>query len=140
MFKGHAGITNGLIPLPSSSLYLLGKGESGKRIFWENRNRVMFLMYQYDAASLLTPRIHGEGKRRGFPLCAGGSDWNRFARSSCEFGGCWLLSNDILECFITPVAAFSDQEHLDEEINTLRKELRVKVNHLFEAQGICDRV
>ncbi|XP_019365528.1 PREDICTED: p53 and DNA damage-regulated protein 1 [Gavialis gangeticus] len=28
-----------------------------------------------------------------------------------------------------------DQEHLDEEINNLRKELRVKVNHLFEAQG-----
>ncbi|NXK51024.1 PDRG1 protein, partial [Chauna torquata] len=30
---------------------------------------------------------------------------------------------------------FSDQEHLDEEINNLRKELRVKVNRLFEAQG-----
>lgn len=29
----------------------------------------------------------------------------------------------------------SDQEHLDEEINNLRKELRVKVNRLFEAQG-----
>uniref|UniRef100_A0A8C3IVS5 P53 and DNA damage regulated 1 n=1 Tax=Chrysemys picta bellii TaxID=8478 RepID=A0A8C3IVS5_CHRPI len=28
-----------------------------------------------------------------------------------------------------------DQEHLDEEINQLRKELRVKVNRLFEAQG-----
>uniref|UniRef100_A0A8B9ELV1 p53 and DNA damage-regulated protein 1 n=1 Tax=Anser cygnoides TaxID=8845 RepID=A0A8B9ELV1_ANSCY len=28
-----------------------------------------------------------------------------------------------------------DQEHLDEEINKLRKELRVKVNRLFEAQG-----
>uniref|UniRef100_A0A8C8VLG9 P53 and DNA damage regulated 1 n=1 Tax=Pelusios castaneus TaxID=367368 RepID=A0A8C8VLG9_9SAUR len=28
-----------------------------------------------------------------------------------------------------------DQEHLDEEIKQLRKELRVKVNHLFEAQG-----
>ncbi|XP_074868153.1 p53 and DNA damage-regulated protein 1 isoform X2 [Carettochelys insculpta] len=28
-----------------------------------------------------------------------------------------------------------DQEHLDEEINQLRKELRVKVNHLCEAQG-----
>ncbi|XP_014810224.1 PREDICTED: p53 and DNA damage-regulated protein 1 [Calidris pugnax] len=28
-----------------------------------------------------------------------------------------------------------DQEHLDEEINNLRKELRVKVNRLFEAQG-----
>uniref|UniRef100_A0A8C2T2L6 P53 and DNA damage regulated 1 n=2 Tax=Coturnix japonica TaxID=93934 RepID=A0A8C2T2L6_COTJA len=29
----------------------------------------------------------------------------------------------------------SDQEQLDEEINNLRKELRVKVNRLFEAQG-----
>ncbi|CAM4546529.1 unnamed protein product [Lepidochelys kempii] len=28
-----------------------------------------------------------------------------------------------------------DQKHLDEEINQLRKELRVKVNRLFEAQG-----
>ncbi|XP_068006516.1 p53 and DNA damage-regulated protein 1 [Melanerpes formicivorus] len=28
-----------------------------------------------------------------------------------------------------------DQESLDEEINNLRKELRGKVNHLFEAQG-----
>ncbi|XP_067410077.1 p53 and DNA damage-regulated protein 1 [Emydura macquarii macquarii] len=28
-----------------------------------------------------------------------------------------------------------DQEHLDEEINQLRKELKVKVNRLFEAQG-----
>ncbi|XP_072206062.1 p53 and DNA damage-regulated protein 1 [Excalfactoria chinensis] len=28
-----------------------------------------------------------------------------------------------------------DQEQLDEEINNLRKELRVKVNRLFEAQG-----
>nr|XP_025962872.1 p53 and DNA damage-regulated protein 1 [Dromaius novaehollandiae] len=28
-----------------------------------------------------------------------------------------------------------DQEHLDEEINKLRKELRGKVNRLFEAQG-----
>ncbi|NXK80948.1 PDRG1 protein, partial [Amazona guildingii] len=28
-----------------------------------------------------------------------------------------------------------DQEHLDEEINNLRKELRVKVNRLYEAQG-----
>ncbi|NWX19317.1 PDRG1 protein, partial [Aegotheles bennettii] len=29
----------------------------------------------------------------------------------------------------------SDQKELDEEINNLRKELRVKVNRLFEAQG-----
>ncbi|XP_025897763.1 p53 and DNA damage-regulated protein 1 [Nothoprocta perdicaria] len=28
-----------------------------------------------------------------------------------------------------------DQQQLDEEINSLRKELRVKVNRLFEAQG-----
>uniref|UniRef100_A0A669PFJ7 p53 and DNA damage-regulated protein 1 n=1 Tax=Phasianus colchicus TaxID=9054 RepID=A0A669PFJ7_PHACC len=28
-----------------------------------------------------------------------------------------------------------DQEHLDEEINNLRKELRVKVNRLYEAQA-----
>ncbi|XP_057221855.1 p53 and DNA damage-regulated protein 1 [Malurus melanocephalus] len=28
-----------------------------------------------------------------------------------------------------------DQEELDEEINNLRKELRVKVNRLYEAQG-----
>ncbi|NXY52436.1 PDRG1 protein, partial [Ceuthmochares aereus] len=35
----------------------------------------------------------------------------------------------------TPVLLVSDQEHLDEEINNLRKELRVKVNRLFEAQG-----
>lgn len=28
-----------------------------------------------------------------------------------------------------------DQEELDEEINSLRKELRVKVNRLYEAQG-----
>uniref|UniRef100_K7F6V3 P53 and DNA damage regulated 1 n=1 Tax=Pelodiscus sinensis TaxID=13735 RepID=K7F6V3_PELSI len=28
-----------------------------------------------------------------------------------------------------------DQEQLDEEINQLRKELRVKVNRLYEAQG-----
>ncbi|NXO00972.1 PDRG1 protein, partial [Rhinopomastus cyanomelas] len=28
-----------------------------------------------------------------------------------------------------------DQEQLDEEINKLRKELRVKVNRLYEAQG-----
>ncbi|NWX00031.1 PDRG1 protein, partial [Caloenas nicobarica] len=28
-----------------------------------------------------------------------------------------------------------DQEQLDEEINNLRKELRVKVNRLYEAQG-----
>ncbi|XP_071615999.1 p53 and DNA damage-regulated protein 1 [Heliangelus exortis] len=28
-----------------------------------------------------------------------------------------------------------DQEHLDEEISSLRKELRVKVNRLYEAQG-----
>ncbi|NXD86454.1 PDRG1 protein, partial [Halcyon senegalensis] len=28
-----------------------------------------------------------------------------------------------------------DQEYLDEEIHNLRKELRVKVNRLFEAQG-----
>ncbi|XP_041252134.1 p53 and DNA damage-regulated protein 1 [Pyrgilauda ruficollis] len=28
-----------------------------------------------------------------------------------------------------------DQEELDEEINKLRKELRVKVNRLYEAQG-----
>ncbi|CAM2102228.1 unnamed protein product [Caretta caretta] len=39
-------------------------------------------------------------------------------------------------CFIiTIITIFSDQKHLDEEINQLRKELRVKVNHLFEAQG-----
>lgn len=36
---------------------------------------------------------------------------------------------------LTPVLLVSDQEHLDEEINNLRKELRVKVNRLFEAQG-----
>ncbi|NXW20885.1 PDRG1 protein, partial [Circaetus pectoralis] len=36
---------------------------------------------------------------------------------------------------LTPVPLVSDQEHLDEEINNLRKELRVKVNRLFEAQG-----
>lgn len=30
-----------------------------------------------------------------------------------------------------------DQEELDEEINNLRKELRVKVNRLYEAQGKC---
>ncbi|NXF14249.1 PDRG1 protein, partial [Smithornis capensis] len=30
-----------------------------------------------------------------------------------------------------------DQEQLDEEINNLRKELRVKVNRLYEAQGKC---
>ncbi|NXA55105.1 PDRG1 protein, partial [Nothocercus julius] len=29
----------------------------------------------------------------------------------------------------------SDQEQLDEEIKQLRKELRVKVNRLLEAQG-----
>ncbi|NXA03533.1 PDRG1 protein, partial [Sapayoa aenigma] len=28
-----------------------------------------------------------------------------------------------------------DQDQLDEEINNLRKELRVKVNRLYEAQG-----
>ncbi|XP_077688021.1 p53 and DNA damage-regulated protein 1 isoform X1 [Eretmochelys imbricata] len=39
-------------------------------------------------------------------------------------------------CFIiTIITIFSDQKHLDEEINQLRKELRVKVNRLFEAQG-----
>ncbi|NWH67888.1 PDRG1 protein, partial [Geococcyx californianus] len=37
--------------------------------------------------------------------------------------------------FLTPVPLVSDQEQLDEEINNLRKELRVKVNRLFEAQG-----
>ena len=31
---------------------------------------------------------------------------------------------------------FSDQEHLDKEIERLRKQLKVKVNRLFEAQGI----
>lgn len=36
---------------------------------------------------------------------------------------------------LIPVPFFSDQEHLDEEINKLRKELRVKVNRLYEAQG-----
>uniref|UniRef100_A0A8C0Z7T7 P53 and DNA damage regulated 1 n=1 Tax=Cyanistes caeruleus TaxID=156563 RepID=A0A8C0Z7T7_CYACU len=30
---------------------------------------------------------------------------------------------------------FPDQEELDEAINNLRKELRVKVNQLYEAQG-----
>ncbi|XP_021495404.1 p53 and DNA damage-regulated protein 1 isoform X4 [Meriones unguiculatus] len=29
----------------------------------------------------------------------------------------------------------SDQEHLDKEIEMLRRELKVKVNRLFEAQG-----
>ncbi|NXX76790.1 PDRG1 protein, partial [Urocolius indicus] len=36
---------------------------------------------------------------------------------------------------LTAVPLASDQEQLDEEINNLRKELRVKVNRLFEAQG-----
>jgi hypothetical protein len=31
---------------------------------------------------------------------------------------------------------FSDQDHLDKEIDKLRKQLKVKVNRLFEAQGI----
>lgn len=31
---------------------------------------------------------------------------------------------------------FSDQDHLDKEIEKLRKQLKVKVNRLFEAQGI----
>ncbi|NXX41260.1 PDRG1 protein, partial [Tricholaema leucomelas] len=35
----------------------------------------------------------------------------------------------------TSTPLVSDQESLDEEINNLRKELRVKVNRLFEAQG-----
>ncbi|NXS55320.1 PDRG1 protein, partial [Brachypteracias leptosomus] len=36
---------------------------------------------------------------------------------------------------LTSVPLVSDQEQLDEEINNLRKELRVKVNRLYEAQG-----
>lgn len=31
---------------------------------------------------------------------------------------------------------FTDQEHLDKEIERLRSQLKVKVNRLFEAQGI----
>lgn len=33
-------------------------------------------------------------------------------------------------------ASSSDQDHLDKEIDKLRKQLKVKVNRLFEAQGI----
>lgn len=44
------------------------------------------------------------------------------------------LCNIILSCL--PAALFSDQEHLDKEIERLRNQLKVKVNRLFEAQGI----
>ncbi|XP_025067968.1 p53 and DNA damage-regulated protein 1 [Alligator sinensis] len=59
--------------------------------------------------------------------------------------GASLSVGDVMVCFgnmfiqlpksTTKEMMQKDQEHLDEEINTLRKELRVKVNHLFEAQG-----
>lgn len=35
-----------------------------------------------------------------------------------------------------PTSFFSDQDHLDKEIEKLRKQLKVKVNRLFEAQGM----
>lgn len=34
------------------------------------------------------------------------------------------------------ILIFSDQDHLNKEIERLRKQLKVKVNRLFEAQGI----
>ncbi|MBW00233.1 p53 and DNA damage-regulated protein 1, partial [Eschrichtius robustus] len=55
------------------------------------------------------------------------------------------LSEDVMVCFgnmfirmphrETKEMIEKDQEHLDKEIERLRKQLKVKVNHLFEAQG-----
>lgn len=54
---------------------------------------------------------------------------------SCSLGLWWEVQPSARS---PPLSLFvSDQEHLDEEINNLRKELRVKVNRLFEAQGKC---
>ncbi|XP_073861099.1 p53 and DNA damage-regulated protein 1 isoform X4 [Macaca fascicularis] len=36
--------------------------------------------------------------------------------------------------------SLSDQDHLDKEIEKLRKQLKVKVNRLFEAQGPRNRL
>ncbi|XP_032462990.1 p53 and DNA damage-regulated protein 1 isoform X1 [Phocoena sinus] len=56
------------------------------------------------------------------------------------------LSEDVMVCFgnmfirmphrETKEMIEKDQEHLDKEIERLRKQLKVKVNRLFEAQGI----
>lgn len=47
----------------------------------------------------------------------------------------WVpLCNKTLSCL--PVEFFTDQEHLDKEIERLRSQLKVKVNRLLEAQGI----
>lgn len=47
----------------------------------------------------------------------------------------WVpLCNTTLSCL--PAAFFTDQEHLDKEIERLRNQLKVKVNRLLEAQGI----
>ncbi|KFO31491.1 p53 and DNA damage-regulated protein 1 isoform X1 [Fukomys damarensis] len=55
------------------------------------------------------------------------------------------LSEDVMVCFgsmfikmphsQTKEMIEKDQDHLDKEIEKLRKQLKVKVNHLFEAQG-----
>uniref|UniRef100_A0A8B9P0B7 P53 and DNA damage-regulated protein 1 n=1 Tax=Apteryx owenii TaxID=8824 RepID=A0A8B9P0B7_APTOW len=52
--------------------------------------------------------------------------------SGGQESGCWRV---IRRAPLTALSLLSDQEHLDEEINKLRKELRGKVNRLFEAQG-----
>uniref|UniRef100_A0A8C8YJ60 P53 and DNA damage regulated 1 n=1 Tax=Prolemur simus TaxID=1328070 RepID=A0A8C8YJ60_PROSS len=56
------------------------------------------------------------------------------------------LSEDVMVCFgnmfirmphlQTKEMIEKDQEHLDKEIEKLRKQLKVKVNRLFEAQGM----
>ncbi|XP_021495403.1 p53 and DNA damage-regulated protein 1 isoform X3 [Meriones unguiculatus] len=56
-----------------------------------------------------------------------------------------LSSSDVMVCFgnmfikmphpKTKEMIQRDQEHLDKEIEMLRRELKVKVNRLFEAQG-----
>ncbi|XP_060253001.1 p53 and DNA damage-regulated protein 1 isoform X1 [Ovis aries] len=56
------------------------------------------------------------------------------------------LTEDVMVCFgnmfirmphpETKEMIEKDQEHLDKEIERLRKQLKVKVNRLFEAQGI----
>ncbi|XP_075419926.1 p53 and DNA damage-regulated protein 1 isoform X2 [Tenrec ecaudatus] len=55
------------------------------------------------------------------------------------------LSEDVMVCFgdmfikmphpQTKAMIEKDQAHLDSEIDTLRKQLKLKVNRLFEAQG-----
>lgn len=48
----------------------------------------------------------------------------------------WVLLSEVQHFSLLACLIFSDQDHLDKEIEKLRKQLKVKVNRLFEAQGI----